>query len=127
MATVYIEKERCDHVRIANDTGAELAQYEFAVVGPFAAVADEVIAIGAVGPLHVEEGIQIQASNLTAAELTFATSGQAVYLDGDGNFSDTETAGYYLVGYLLQVKNSNGVIVFEKTRYAVVVPAAAAE
>ena len=118
MATVYIEKESCDHVRIANDTGAELAQYEFAVVGPFAAVADEVIAIGAVGSLHVEEGIQIQASNLTAAEDTFATSGQAVYLDLAGNFSDTSTVGYYLVGYLLAAKNSDGVIVFEKTRYA---------
>jgi len=123
MATVYIEKEKCDHVRIANDTGAELAQYEFAVVGPFAAVADEVIANAAVGSFHVEEGIQVQASNLTDTELTFDTSGQAVYLDGDGNFSDTETEGHYLVGYLLQVKNSNGVIVFEKTRYATVVPA----
>ena len=31
---VFIEKERCDHVRIANDTGADLEQYEFGVVGP---------------------------------------------------------------------------------------------
>jgi len=125
MATVYIEKEKCDHVRIANDTGAELAQYEFAVVGPFAAVADDVIANAAVGSFHVEEGIQVQASNLTETEDTFATSGQAVYLDGDGNFSDTSTATYHLVGYLLVAKNANGVIVFEKTRYATVVPAAA--
>jgi len=123
MATVFIEKERCDHVRIANDTGAELAQYEFAVVGPFAAVADEVIANAAVGSFHVEEGIQVQASNLTDTEDTFATSGQAVYWDGDGNFSDTLTEGYYLVGHLLTVKDSDGVILFEKERYAVVVPA----
>ena len=38
-------------------------------------------------------------------------------------FSDTLTATYYLVGYLLQVKNSEGMIVFEKERYAKVVPA----
>jgi hypothetical protein len=124
MATVYIEKERCDHVRIANDTGAELAQYEFAVVGPFAAVADEVILEDAVGSYHVEEGIQIQASNLTAAEDTFATIGQKVFFDtATGKFSDTLTVDYYLVGHLLTVKDSDGVILFEKERYAVVVPA----
>ena len=125
MATVFIEKELCTHVRIANDTGAALLQYELAVVGPFAGVADEVIAIDAVGSFHVEEGIQVQASNLTDDEDTFATSGQAVYLDASGDFSDTSTEGYYLVGYLLVAKNSDGVIVFEKTRYATVVPAAA--
>ena len=124
MATVYIEKEKCDHVRIANDTGAELAQYEFAVVGPFAAVADDVIANAAVGSFHVEEGIQVQASNLTDTEDTFATIGQKVYFDtATGKFSDTLTDGYYLVGHLLTVKDSDGVILFEKERYAVVVPA----
>ena len=124
MATVYIEKEKCDHVRIKNDTGAELAQYEFAVVGPFAAVADEVIASGAVGSFHVEEGIQVQSSNLTDTEDTFATIGQKVYFDtATGKFSDTLTVDYYLVGHLLTVKDSDGVILFEKERYAVVVTA----
>jgi len=121
---VFIEKERCDHVRIANDTGADLEQYEFGVVGPFAAVADEDIAEDAVGSLHVEEGIQIQTDELHAAQNTFATVGAAVYWDPTtGKFSDTLTATYYLVGYLLQAKNSDGVIVFEKERYAKLVPA----
>jgi len=124
MATVFIEKELCTHVRIANDTGAALLQYELAVVGPFAGVADEVIAIDAVGSFHVEEGIQVQTSNLQTGELTFATIGQKVFFDtATGKVSDTLTVGYYLIGHLLTVKDSDGVILFEKERYAVVVPA----
>jgi len=120
---VFIEKERCDHVRIANDTGADLEQYEFGVIGPFAAVADEIVLDGAVGSFHVEEGIQIQTDELHAAQNMFATVGAAVYWDpATETFSDTLTATYYLVGYLLQAKNSDGVIVFEKERYAKLVP-----
>lgn len=122
--TVFIEKERCDHVRIANDTGVAMIQYEFGVVGPFAAVADEDIAIAAVGSFHVEEGIQIQvaAVDLKALELTFGTVGAPVYWDAATNkFSDTSTIGYYRVGFVILAKDANGVVVFEKTRYAVVV------
>jgi hypothetical protein len=119
--TVYIEKEKCDHVRFANDTGADLEQYEFAVVGPYAAVADEDITFLAVGSLHVEEGIQIQTDELESGGDTFDTVGQEVYWTGD-SFSDMETAGYYFVGYLLTVKDSDGVILFEKVRYAEEVP-----
>jgi hypothetical protein len=121
---VYIEKEMCDHVRIKNETGADIDQYQFAIVGPYAAVADEDIADDAVGSFHVEEGIQIQTDELHAAQNTFATIGNPVYWDpATETFSDTLTATYYLVGYLLQVKNSDGMIVFEKERYAKVVPA----
>jgi hypothetical protein len=122
--TVFIEKEKCDHVRIKNGTGADLAQYEFAIVGPYAAVADEAIASNAVGSLHVEEGIQIQTTDLHATQNTFATVGAPVYWDNaTKKFSDTLTEDYYLVGYLLVAKNSDGVIVFEKERYAKLVPA----
>ena len=123
---VFIEKERCDHVRIANDTGADLGQYEFGVVGPFAAVADEIILNGAVGPLHVEQGIQIQAgaADLKDGQNTFATPGKPVYWDATSKkFSDTLTNGYYKVGSLITPKNSDGVILFEKSRYATLVPA----
>lgn len=125
MATVFIEKEKVDHVNIKNDTGAALVQNELAVVGPYVAVADEKIAKAAVGSFHVEEGIQVQANDLHATENTFDTSGQAVYLDGSGKLSDTETEAYHLVGYLLKAKDAKGVIVFEKKRYAEVVPATA--
>lgn len=124
MATVYVEKEKCDHIMIANDTGADLAQKEFAVVGPFAAVADTIVLEDAVGSFHVEEGIQIQTDNLEDGEDTFATIGQTVYFNTTtGKFSDTSTAGYYIVGYLVTVKDSAGVILFEKTRYAILMPA----
>ena len=122
---VFIEKERCDHVRIANDTGADLEQYEFGVVGPFAAVADEIILDGAVGSFHVEQGIQIQTTDLKVGELTFGTVGAPVFWDSaTSTFSDTSTAGYYRVGFVILAKDANGVVVFEKTRYAVVVPSA---
>lgn len=115
----YIQRERNDHIRVENVTGADLAQYEFTVNVPWAAVADEAIADGAVGSMHVEEGIQIQVDNLVATEDTFATVGQDVWFDPTtGDFSDTDTAGYFHVGYLITAKDANGMIVFEKTRYA---------
>lgn len=123
-AIVYIEQEVVEHVRIKNGSGADMAQYEFGVVGPFAAVADEAVASNAVGPYHVEQGLVIQADELTEAEDTFATVGQNVYWNATTRkFSDTLTEGYYHVGNLLTVKDANGVIRFEKRRYASVVPA----
>jgi hypothetical protein len=117
--TVFIQKEKCDHVRIANNTGANLEQHEFTVVGPFAAVADNDILDGAVGSFHIEEGIQLHASDLLTGSDTFATVGQPVYWSPlDLKFSDVWADGYYLVGFLLAAKDSDGVIVFEKQRYA---------
>lgn len=118
-ANVYIERERNDHVRYVNDSGAAVAKYDFAIVGPYAAVADEIIASAAVGSWHVEEGIIIQTDTLKTGELTFGTAGDPVYFDATLlQFSDTSTAGYYLVGYLNTAKDANGVIRFEKLRYA---------
>lgn len=120
--TVYISKEDNDHVIMTNDLGADLDQYEFCVVGPYAAIADQDIASLAEGSFHVAEGIQFQTDDLVAGELTFATQGQEVYWSAaDNAFSDTETAGYYLIGYLVEVKNSDGMIVVEKTRYATLI------
>ena len=119
--TVFIEKERCDHVRAVNDSGSDVVQYEFAIIGPYAAVADEAIASLATGSFHVEEGIQIQTDDLESGYDTFATPGQPVYWNGT-NFQDTAVAEDYFVGYLLEVKDSTGKIVFEKVRYAEEVP-----
>ena len=120
MATVYIQKESVDHVTLSNDTGSDLAQYGFAVIGGLAAVADEAIASGETGSFHVEEGLIIQASDLKTADDTFATLNQDVFWDGSA-FSDTSTAGYKKVGILTAVKNSNGVIEFMKQRHVEVV------
>jgi len=125
MSTVFIEKELNDHIKYVNNTGADLAQYEFAVVGPFCGVADNAIASTEEGYFHVQEGLHIQVGSdyMKAAELTFATLGQAVYFDAaNKKFSDTSTAGYYKVGVLVQTKASDGHIIFEKKRYVEVVP-----
>lgn len=125
MADVFIKKIDVNHLALKNTTGAAVETYDFAVIGPFACVADENIAINAIGGFNVEEGIRLQANELVTGENTFATLGQVVYFDTTTKkFSDTSTAGYYAVGYLTQVKDSAGMIEFEKTRYATVVPEA---
>lgn len=123
---VFIQREKCDHVRIKNDTGGKLEQYDFAIVGPFAAIADEIVLDGVVGAFHVEEGIQVQigADNFAGAEKDFAIVGAPVYWNNDDkSFRDTIQPGYYLVGHIVEAKDGGGVVVFEKTRYAKVVPA----
>ena len=120
MATVYIENENRTegHIRLTNNSGADLAQYEFGVLGNIAFVADEAIADDAVGSVHDEDGIILQADSFVALEGTFATPNQAVYWDPvSGNFSDTSTVGYYNVGQLVNVLNANGVIRFTKRRW----------
>ena len=119
MSTVYIQKEVVDHVVLNNDTGADLVQYEFTVIGGLAAVADEAIVSAEEGSLHVEDGLIVQATGFVAAQDTFATVNQDVFWKpSTGEFSDTSTATYYKVGILKTVKNSNGVILFVKQRHA---------
>jgi hypothetical protein len=118
-ANVYISKDVADSVRFSNDSGADMSQYDFDVVGPWAAIADEDVSSAATGGFTVREGIQFQTTTLKTAENTFGTAGQAVYWDATNKqFSDTSNAGYYLVGYLVKTKDSNGMIVVEKLRYA---------
>ena len=117
---VFAETVPQKSVVFPNTTGADLEQGDFAVVGPYAGIADGDITDEANGSFHVEEGIRVNTDDLVYGEDTFATLGQAVYWDASSlAFSDTETAGYYLVGYLLEAKDANGAITFEKRRYAV--------
>jgi len=109
-----------DHIEII--AAAAINQLDFVVSAPWCGIADTDIALAATGTIYVAEGQQIQADSLVALEDTFATIGQIVYFkSATGEFSDTSTIGYYPVGYLVKAKDSNGVIVFEKTRYTVVV------
>lgn len=69
--------------------------------------------------VRVKEGIILSTDELESGEDTFDTVGAMVYFKAStAKFSDTSTAGYREVGYLTAVKDSNGVIEFEKTRYA---------
>lgn len=120
--TVYVEKQAADHLRLVNDSGADVVQGEFAVISGLAAVADEAVVSGAIGSFHTEDGIVIQASDLKSGEKTFATGGQTVYWNASTKeFSDTRTVGYYEVGTLSEVL-SGGVIRFVKFFRAVLVP-----
>ena len=113
----YVEHEApVDHVEIT--APAAITQLDFVVSAPWCGVADTDIANGETGTIYVAEGQRIQADNFVSGKDTFDTVGQVVYFKSTtGEFADTSTSGYYPVGYLVEVKNSNGVIVFEKTRY----------
>ncbi len=116
---VFVKKENVDVINLTNDLGAAINQGDFVVIGPWCGVAMQDIAIGGNGPIHVEAGIQVQADDLVTGENTFGTEGQEVYFDAtEKEFSDTETGGYYLVGYLIGAKDTNGMIEFEKLRLA---------
>lgn len=120
MATVYIQKEQVDHVTLTNDTGAALEQYELTVIGGLVVIADEAIASGAEGSFHCESGIEVQIADFVASEDTFGTANAPVYFDPtSGDFSDTATEGYYKVGIVQTVKDSNSVVIMSALREAV--------
>ena len=120
--TTYVSREHNDHIRLNNDSGANLAQYEASVIGEIAVVADEAIDTGDVGPFAVETGLEVQSDDLVAGELTFGTVNQIVYFSpSDKEFSDTETTGYYEWGQLKEIKDTNGVIVITKFFRAVLI------
>ncbi len=122
MPVLYVSREHNDHIRLNNDSGADLLQYEGTVIGELAVVADEAIASGEVGPFAAETGLEVQIDDLVTGELTFATVNQIVYFSPDENaFSDTETAGYYEWGQLKEIKDSDGVIVVTKFFRAVLI------
>ena len=116
--TVYIEKQITDlSINHINDTGAALDQYEFCLIGPFVGITDEAIAINADGGFTIEDVIEVQveSADLKAGEDTFGTLDQEVFWDDTlKKFSDTETAGYYSVGHVSEVKDANGTFKFYK-------------
>lgn len=118
MATVFVEKENADVVRLKNTTGGAVVTDQLVVIGGWVAIACEGIASNAVGAFDVSQGKVIQASNLTSGADTFATEGQLVYLDAAGDFADVPAAGYNAVGTLISDKAS-GVIRFLKFARAI--------
>lgn len=124
MASVYINKKHIDHVVIENTTGADLETNDFAVIAPYVGVVDADAKSGADVSLFVADKLELEANEFVDGEDTFATLFQTVYFDpATLTFSDTSTATYYPVGYLTQVKDSAGIIKFEKFRFTEVVGA----
>jgi len=125
---VFIETINNDVIKFTNGTGSAIDDRTFIIdaTGFFSGVIQGgPVANGAVGDILVKEGIHIQSSDLVSGEATFATLGQNVYYkSSSGEFSDTWTVGYYLVGKLVTIKDSGGAIVFEKFRYSTLLVAA---
>lgn len=115
---VYINKDSGDRLILKNDTGADLAKGDFAVLGgKFSVVALEAVANAASGDFDNRAGLIIQTKNLKTSEDTFGTDKQKVFWDPTNKkFSDTDTLGYYWVGNLVEVK-TGGVITI-KLRHA---------
>jgi hypothetical protein len=119
MGSVYIQKEKADHVRLNNSTGADLAQYEFTVINGMCLIADEAIVSGEIGSFHNADNLLLQTSNLLSGSDTFDTVNNPVYWDpATGDFSDTSAAADYLVGTLQTVKTTEGVILVLVNRNA---------
>lgn len=119
---VFPETEKNGTIRFLNGTGSVINDRTFIVdsSGKWSGVVmGGPVADGAYGDLQVYEGMHCQVDDLVTSEDTFATVGQNVYYKAStGEWSDTWTVGYYLIGKLYTAKDAAGVIVFEKHRYA---------
>jgi hypothetical protein len=120
MSTVYVEKEKNDVLRMFNGSGLDIDQDQFVVLNGFNAIAENDVLNDEYGEFQVEEGLQVQvaAADQEPGENTFLTLGQEVYFTPSDTFSDTPDVTYTKAGILTQTKRSDGVIVFDKFRYA---------
>jgi hypothetical protein len=117
---IFEEKLARDSVRLT--AAADVSQFDLVVIAPYVAIAQEDVDSGGVGNFDVRAELEVQSDDLHATENTFDTLLSTVYYDPiTATLSDTSTAGYYPVGYLTSVKDSNGVIKFEKFRFTEVV------
>lgn len=101
MATIHIKFPLgLEAGRYANTTGADLIQNQFTVIGGKCLKACEAIASGSVGGFEKLRDKIISVSTFVTGEAAFAAANLAVYWKpSTGEFSNTSTTGYYLVGY----------------------------
>lgn len=110
MATIYTEYESEVGSRLQNMTGGDLIENQFVVMGGKCLKATEAIASLAVGGFEKLYGKKAQADTFVAGEATWATGELPVYWKpATGEFSNTSTIGYYLVGYTKEAKTGSSV------------------
>lgn len=110
MATIYTEYESENGSRLQNMTGGDLIENQFVVMGGKCLKATEAIASLAVGGFEKLAGKKVQADTFVAGEATWATGELPVYWKpATGEFSNTSTVGYYLVGYTKEAKTGASV------------------
>lgn len=118
---------------VGNESGAHIdvtadqdyTQYDMIIVphtppeSAWCGIMDHGVAEDEDTTMHVTEGIQIDSLQIAPAS-TFTVFGQQVWYDPITKlYSDTEDAGLWLVGYVIIATNTQGVMRFEKRRYAV--------
>lgn len=116
----YVKKEIVtgdDHIKITN-TGGALNQGDFILKTPYFGLADEdIAATTGVGTIHVGQQYAVLDTLVEAGD-DFNTWGMGVYWNPTlGKFQDAEHDGNYLVGYVREVEDSNGLFVFEGLRF----------
>ncbi len=121
-ATVFVQNETTNFATLVNDSGADLVQGEFAVIDGFNAIATGDIASTEEGSFDISEGRVIHTNEFESGEDTFATPGAIAYWNNTTKlFSDTSTSGYYVVGRVLAVKDSSGMVEVIKNRFTEVI------
>ena len=117
----FVEKEPAGYQFLRNTSGADVVAGEFCIIGGFAAIAQETIAVNACGNFLTGSGALVQSAKLTTSEDTFGTPGAYVYWNNTTkSFSDTAQTNYYKVGQLNTAKAA-GVIAFNKFERAEIV------
>lgn len=100
MATIFVKKEKANGLRLINTSGADLVQDQFTVLGGRILKACEAIASTVTGGFEDLQDKRFQVSTFVSGEATFAAGNAAVYWKpSTGEFSDTSTATYWLIGY----------------------------
>lgn len=111
-------------IKILNSTGADLNQFDFAVVDKAWCGVVNLDSVSTESlELTVEDGLQIITDNLDGAAV-FSAQGDAVYWDDSAKtFKSVSAVGLFHVGYVLTPEDSDGNILFEKFRRPVEVTA----
>lgn len=117
----YVHKEIVrgdDHIPWTN-TGSAINQGDFVLATPYFGIADEdIAATSGVGTIHVGQIYYVDQDLRGGTSQTFATWGQEVYWNSaDSKFYEAEHDNTYLVGYVREVADSNGVFAFEGLRF----------
>ena len=113
----FVLEENCDHIPIV--ALAVITQRDMIVMWPWCGIADQGMAIGAAGTLHVKRGILVRSSRIEAGSV-FNLFGQEVWFNTvTREYTNTEADGLFLVGYVREVVNADGRFGFEKRRYVI--------
>jgi hypothetical protein len=106
MSKIFISKPEGESIAMINTSGADVIQFQFLVLGGRALAADEAIAANAVGGFTDLEDMEIEIDDFVTSEGTFSAANAKVFWDpATGKFSDTETVGYWLIGYTKAAKS----------------------